>query len=383
MTRLLAAPLLSPVLVLAVFLTGIALGRASSGEHTPEPVWSVAGELARARAYARAIVVETGEILIVGGLDAKDDRVTIGTTELFDPRTKRSTVLPQRVLGRVNHQLTTAWGGRVIATGGTEWVEGHWSSVAKVDVYLPWPRQWLHGANMIQPRSDHGATALPDGRVLVTGGNYQARLLRSSEIYDAQRDVWTPVEPLPRARTQFTMATLPDGSVLVAGGFQADGQMTRTTLIYEPWADEWIEGPELREVRLNHSMVKLPDGDLLFFGGERMGSGTAERYSWRDRRFVHAGVLAEPRLVAQGAVLPDGRVLAVGGLPIDPERTRFIPTERAEMWDPAKRVWQILPGAPSKRAYAQLLVTDQGVYRLSGVGEDEDPFSTIEQLIWR
>lgn len=375
--------LLPPLLILAVFATGIAVGRATSSAQAAEPTWSVAGELARTRAYARAVAVETGEILVVGGLDANDARVTIGTTELFDPRTKRSSVLPQSVLGRVNQQLTVAWGGRVVVTGGTEWVDGHWNSVAKVDVYLPWPRQWLHGASMLQPRSDHGATALADGRVFVTGGNYNARLLRSSEIYDVTRDVWTPVAPLPRGRTQFSIATLPDGSVLVAGGFEPDGQMTRTTLIYEPSLDRWSAGPQMREVRLNHSMVKLPSGDLLFFGGERMGAGTAERYSWRDRAFVHAGVLAEPRLVAQGAALPDGRVVAVGGLPIDPERTRFIPTHAAEVWDPAQRAWQAVPGAPTKRAYAQLIATEQGVYRLSGVGEDEGPYSTIEELAWR
>jgi hypothetical protein len=376
--------LASAALVLLVFLSGVAIGRASSAaERAPVATWSVAGELARSRAYARAIALETGEILVVGGLDAKDDRVTIPTTELFDPRTGRSTVLPQRLLGRLNQQLTTAWGGRVVVTGGTEWIDGHWNSVAKVDVYLPWPRQWLSAAHMLQPRSDHAATALLDGRVFVTGGNYNARLLRSSEIYDVERDLWTPVAPMPRARTQFSAATLPDGSVLVAGGFEPDGRMVTTTFIYEPWADRWVAGPEMREVRLNHSMVRLPGGDVLFFGGERMGAETAERYSWRERRFVHAGVLAEPRLVAQGALLPDGRVVAVGGLPIDRDRTRFIPTERAEMWDPAKRVWQVLPGAPTKRAYAQLIVTDHGVFRLSGVGIDEDPYSTIEALVWR
>lgn len=376
--------LLFPLIALLVFTTGIAVGRATtSSERAPEPTWTVAGELARSRAYARAIAVETGEILIVGGLDAKDDRVTLGTSEIFDPRTGRSTVLPQRLLGRLNQTLTVGYGGRVVMAGGTEWLDDHWGSVSKVDVYLPWPRTWVSAANMIQPRSDHGATALLDGRVLVTGGNYNNRLLRSSEIYDPQRDVWLPVQPLPRARTQFSIATLPDGSVLVAGGFEPDGAMTRTTLIYEPWADRWVEGPEMREVRLNHSMVKLADGDVLFFGGERMGAEVAERYSWRDRRFEHAGVLAEPRLVAQGALLPDGRVVAVGGLPVDRERTRFIPTERAEVWDPGKRAWQILPSAPTKRAYAQLIVTDRGVYRLSGVGEDEDPFATIEELTWR
>jgi hypothetical protein len=376
--------LLLPLLVLVVFATGVAVGRAStSSEPAGEPSWTVAGELTRSRAYARAISVETGEILIVGGLDAHDDHVTIPTAELFDPATRRAIVLPQALLGRLNQVLTVAWGGRVVVTGGTEWLGDRWGSVAKVDVYLPWSRTWLHASNMIQPRSDHGATALLDGRVFVTGGNYNNRLLRSSEIYDPATDEWKPAQPLPKPRTQFSIAALPDGTVLVAGGFQDDGQMTTSTLVYEPWSDRWSEGPEMREVRLNHSMVTLPNGDLLFFGGERMGAGTAERYVWRDRRFTYAGVLGEPRLVAQGAALPDGRVVAVGGLPEDRERARFVPIAQAELWDPGKRAWRVLPSAPTKRAYAQLITTDHGLYRLSGVGEDEDPFTTIEELTFR
>lgn len=376
--------LLGPLLVLAVFITGVAVGRATSpGERTAEPQWTVAGELARSRAYARAVALETGEILVVGGLDAKDDHVTIPTTEVFDPATGRTTVLPQTLLGRLNQTLTVGWGGRVVVSGGTEWLGDHWSSVAKVDVYLPWSHTWLHATNMLQPRSDHGAAALLDGRVLVTGGNYNNRLLRASEIYDPRTNEWTAVQPLPRARTQFSLATLPDGTVLAAGGFQDDGRMTTTTFIYEPWSDRWAEGPEMREIRVNHSVVTLPSGDLLFFGGERMGAGTAEQYLWRERRSAYAGVLGGPRLVAQGAALPDGRVVAVGGLPEDRERTRFIPTSDAEMWDPAKRVWSQLQAAPTKRAYAQLIATDRGLFRLSGVGEDEAPFATVEELTWR
>jgi hypothetical protein len=158
--------------------------------------------------------------------------------------------------------------------------------------------------------------------------------------------------------------------------------MTTSTLIWEPWTGRWTEGPDTLEVRLNHSTVTLAGGDVLFFGGESAGAGTAERYVWRERRFVRAGVLGEPRLVAQGAALPDGTVVAVGGLPYGP-RTHFDPTAAAEVWDPMKRMWRDIAQAPTKRAYAQLVVTDRAVYRLSGVGEDEDPFTTIEQLAWR
>jgi len=371
------------ILVLLAFAFGVGLwtGRATKPATVTDPHWAVAGELSRPRAYATALALETGEILVVGGLDARDPRVTLSTAELFDPTTGRVTVLPQQLLGRLHQSMTEAPGGRVVVTGGTEWVGDHWNSVDDVDLYLVWSRTWLRAAPMRQPRSDHGATLLLDGRVLVTGGNYNTRIVRPTEIYDPATNRWTAAEPLPRGRTQFSVATLPDGTVLVAGGFQEDGAMTTTTLIYEPWADRWVEGPEAREVRLNHSMVQLASGDLLFFGGEAMGGESAELYSWRDRRFLYAGILGDPRLIAQGAVLPDGRVVAVGGLLVDRDRRRFDPTVGAEVWDPQKRVWRDISDAPTKRAYAQLIVTDRGAYRISGVGENEASFATIEALV--
>jgi galactose oxidase-like protein len=371
------------LLVLVIGGAGFAVTHASASEDDAQPRWSVAGELSRARSYARAAEVETGEILIVGGLDPHDEKVTIPTTELFDPRSGATRVLAQTVVGRLNQRVTPAWGGRVVVTGGTIRVEDRWESVATVDVFLPWSRTWLRGSKMLQPRSDHGAVALSDGRVLVTGGNYNNRLLRSSEIYDPATNEWAAVAPLPKPRTQFSMAVLPDGSVLVAGGFQDDGQPTTSTLIYLPFADRWAAGPDLLEPRLNHSMVSLADGDLLFFGGERSGAGTSELYEWRSRRFVRAGVLGEPRLVAQGAAMDDGAVIAVGGLPDDRFRTKFDPLAAAEMWDPRRLIWRDIQSAPTSRAYAQLIATDHGIVRLSGVGMDEDPMLGIEVLSWR
>ncbi len=382
-------PLVLVTLVLGAFGVGLFAGRPATSAAPPQAEWAVAGELSRPRAYARAVALVTGEILILGGMDASDPRVSVPTTELFDPSSGRVTVLDQPIAGRLNQAVTVAWGDRVVVTGGTEWLGEAWRSVSRTDVYLPWSRTWLRAPHMIQPRSDHGAAALLDGRVLVTAGNKDAHVLRSSEIFDPQTMLWESAAPLPVGRTQFSMVTLPDGRVLVAGGFEEDGTISRTTWLYEPWSDTWRAGAEMLEVRLNHSMVRLPDGDLLFFGGEAMGGGTAERYRWRERRFEYAGVLGEPRLVAQGALAPGigispqtGAVIAVGGLPQDRNRRSFAPTVDAEIWDPVKREWLDLVDPPTSRAYAQLVATDRAVFRFSGIGQDEVPVQTIEVLTW-
>ena len=355
------------------------LGRAIPVDTAAGARWDTVGSLEKPRAYARAVPLATGEILVVGGLDPDDPQVTSHRSELIDPSTGRVTALPQPLLGRVNQTVTTGWGDRVAVIGGTEWRGTHWGAVDRVEVFIPDSRTWLIGKPLLAARSDHGATALPDGRILVTGGNQGTTLLRSTEIYDPSVDRWTAAAPMPRTRTQFSIATLPDGRVMVAGGFREDGRLTITTLLYDPARDAWTEGPAMLDARLNHAMVALPGGDLLFVGGESYGSGTAERYDFRKNRFTDAGRISSPRLVPQAALLGDGRVLLTGGLAF-PARGGFRPLVDAEIWDPRSSSWNAAGLAPSARAYGLLVPTERGLFRVSGSGEDQEPARTIERF---
>lgn len=354
------------------------LGRALPAEPATAAGWETVASLDRPRAFARAVALPGGDILVVGGLDPADPQVTTYRSELLEPASGRVTVLPQPLLGRVNHSATAGWGDRVVVAGGTEWRGTHWGAVDRVEVYLPDSRTWLRGAPLAVARSDHGAVALADGRILVTGGNQGSALLRSTEIYDPSTDRWRSAAPLPRPRTQFSIARLPDGRVLVAGGFREDGRITNSTAVYDAATDSWSEGPLMLDARLNHAMVALPGGDLLFIGGEAAGSGTAERYDFRRGRFVAAGRLASPRLVPQAAVLDDGSVLVAGGLAY-PGRGSFSPLEGAELWDPRTSTWSDAGDPPTARAYGVLVPTERGLFRVSGSSDGEEAVRTIER----
>ena len=379
MTRVLA------ILLISLALAGsFELGRAIPADTAAAAGWQTVGSLDRPRAYARAVPLSTGEILVVGGLDPDDPEVTSYRSELVDPVSGEVTVLPSPLLGRVNQTVTAGWGGRIVVAGGTEFRRGgrsgtYWAPIDRVEVFIPDSRIWLVGAPLLDERSDHAATALPDGRILVTGGNQGTRLVRTAEIYDPSRDVWTPVSPMPRARTQHSMATLPDGRVLVAGGFRDDGRLTIETHLYDPALDAWSDGPRMLDARLNHAMVALPAGDLLFIGGESYGAGTAERYDFRKNKFTDAGRLTSPRVVAQAALLGDGRVLLAGGLAF-PARGGFRPLVETEIWDPRSSSWAPGAEAPSARAYGLLVPTERGLFRVSGSGNGEEPARTVERF---
>jgi len=342
------------------------------------PQWRTIAELSQPRAYASALALANGKILVVGGFDREDPEVMNSQSELIDVATGSVTLIPQPLLGRVHQSITAGWEDLVVVAGGVEWRETYWVPVDRVDVFRPSEGVWVRGASLNQPRSDHAAAALHDGRVLVTGGNANTRLLGSTEIYDPKADRWVKAAPMPRARTQHSAVTLVDGRVLVTGGIDSDGAPTDTTFLYEPRANTWTAGPPMTIARIQQVVVPLQTGDVLLAGGDGAASGTSEVFRFAERRFVPSGTLVTPRLVAQGAALPDGRVVLSGGLP--PRMHEFAPLRSVELLDPKTGAWTELPPAPTPRAFGSIVVVRGEVYQLSGTGEGETAYRTIERL---
>jgi len=342
------------------------------------PTWETFGELSHPRAYAAAVALPDGEILVVGGLDRDDPQITNTESELVNVKTGAVTVLRERLIGRLHQTMTRALGDRVVVSGGVVFKTTHWDPVDNVDIYLPLERKWLSASSLLDARSDHAATAMLNGNVIVTGGNQGPRLLQSAEIYDVKNDRWLRASPLPAPRTAHSMFTLRDGRVLVAGGVDPSGHATDTTFIYNPPADQWSEGPRMVLPRVQHAAVTLAKGDILFIGGDGAASGTSERYVADLGRFVTSGTLVDPRQGAQAAALPDGRVVVVGGMP--PRNDEFAPLRSAEIWDPATERWTELPPSPTPRAWPSIVMIGGVVYQLSGTGDAEAAYRTIERL---
>ena len=104
--------------------------------------------------------------------------------------------------------------GQVLVTGG--WDVNH--AVAAAELYDPGTRSWSATGSMATPRAFHTATLLPDGSVLVAGGDGP---LASAELYDPSGRTWTATARMGTPRAYHTATLLPDGEVLVAGGMGA------------------------------------------------------------------------------------------------------------------------------------------------------------------
>jgi hypothetical protein len=370
-----------PGLFGALALVALAAFLVASSLPTPlraDGQWSSFADLQRPRAFAQVLALPSGEILVVGGLDRDDPQVTNTKSELIDPLSQHVTEIQQPLLGRLHQSMTLGKDERVVMAGGVEWFGEQWLPVDRVDVYRTATRSWSMGAPLNEARSDHAAVTLLDGRVMVIGGNYNTALLRSVEIYDPLSNTWKLAAQLPRPRTQHAAVTLRDGTVLVLGGVDTDGGATDTTFVYDPATDRWSDGPRMTIPRLQQATVMLPNGDVLLAGGDGLAAGTSEIYLSREHRFEATGLLMEPRIVAQVAALPDGRVVLTGGLP--PQLTDYRPLRSTELWDPASRTWSLLSPTAAGRAWGTLLRVGSALYLVSGTGSDETAFRSVERL---
>ena len=86
---------------------------------------------------------------------------------------------------------------------------------------------WTYTGSMATARGFHTASPLPDGRVLVAGGYGTSGALASAEVYDPASGTWSPTGSMATERVNFTATRLADGRVLVAGGGTASAEISR------------------------------------------------------------------------------------------------------------------------------------------------------------
>src|ERR1700736_2212304 len=148
--------------------------------------------------------------------------------------------------GREEHTATLLSSGRVLIAGGTD---GRGKVLASAELYDPVRNRWTSAGSMGGTRIDHPAPLLPSGKVLVAGGRvlpFPAPSLASAELYDPATNAWTIAAPMIESRTRHTATLLPDGRVLVVGGLTVtfrDGGLFPSeptgAEIYDPKTDHW------------------------------------------------------------------------------------------------------------------------------------------------
>jgi N-acetylneuraminic acid mutarotase len=294
-------------------------------------VWQATGSLNEARRGHQAVVLGDGRVLVAGGIN---EGVLLASAEIYDPGTAKWTMVAPMSVPRLGSTLTLLTNGNVLVTGGTvaDTASGTGGNQtirpdATAEVYNVAANKWTKTAGgMSTPRFEHTATALDDGRVLITGGqgpptNGSSAALATTELYDPAVDSFRKSNDMGDARFNHTAVKLPDRTVMVvggAGGTNGDTSLS-TAEVFNPGDGSWTSAGTLTGSRTGHVAAVFPDGRVMVAGGESVTRGnrrslaTAEIFALDKREWRSAGTMNCPRSEASAALLGDGSVLVVAG----------------------------------------------------------------------
>lgn len=226
--------------------------------------------------------------------------------------------------------------GRVLIVGGNWWG----TPVAKAEIYDPSTGTVTSAGDLSLARTDHTATLLSDGRVLVAGGSsggHYSSALATAEIFDPATSQFSPTGEMTSTRQGATATLLPDGKILVAGGYNTEGVAVSSVDVFDPSLDAFALSPaSLGAARANHTATVLADGRVLLVGGHSAFPGpslqSAEIYDSTTSSFDWAGDMTFPRGAHTATLLADGRVFVAGGFTAFPFTGEALSS--AEIWDP-------------------------------------------------
>ena len=229
--------------------------------------------------------------------------------------------------------------------------------------------------DLLQQRTSHTATLLPDGTVLVTGGWLHFYTISSAELYNPTTEKWSSTGSLQTPRDNHTATLLRNGKVLVVGGGNhmkgkpGQRQVFANAELYDPASKTWSAAGSMQTERRFHSATLLPDGRVLVVGGLSQRSKpvtSPEIYDPTTDKWSSTGT--PQTCIISTTLLDDGKVLGIGdGLS---QKTKTL-TTTTELYAPATVTWAQtgpplvhLPAAPE--GYYQTTLLHGGHVLLAG-----------------
>jgi hypothetical protein len=335
-------------------------------------------------------------------------------------------------IARFSHTATLLENNKVLIAGGME-RNGVWLDSA--ELYDAASGQFAPAGQMHARRAGATATLLPDGKVLIAGGNDESgKSLATAEIYDSVSNTFSLTSSMGTSRGHAIAVLLRTGKVLIAGGNASgdDDQLT-TAELYDPRTGHFVPAGSMHARRSAFTAIALNDGRVLVVGGLSGGryphhkvEATAEIYDPQTNRFTATADMSTPRYKQGAALLPDGKVLIVGGSNedgrqnilssteiFDPQTNRFSPgpqmkfprfkllsgvvalrdgrillaggAERAEIYDPTRGLFTPLSGEPLDGFLfsTATLLHDGRVLLVNGYGHHPVDGAVNHALVWK
>lgn len=236
--------------------------------------------------HARMVVLTDNSVAVVtvtGDDDSEKERNSNETKRhfrVFVVRVLGSGLSVERTPGlhipsRNNYAVAAITDGRMMVLGGSDGqYRGCGSCRANTYIFDPKTKAWSAGPAMLEPRSEHSATRLPDGSVLVTGGwtpteDWGKGPSRSAERWDPRTNRFEAIAPMPAGTARHRGIWMPgqEGkTLLIAAG------VSSSVHAYDVGTGSWKTVGSLREGSEEGGCVFVPfllAGNAYAWAGNR------------------------------------------------------------------------------------------------------------------
>ncbi len=323
----------------------------------PAGVWIFTGSMGTPRSDHSYVRLLDGRVLVYGGAN-RDENDT--SAELYDPVTATWSATENMIRPPAGFPATLLRDGRVLVGDGDDPNaddEARWNLGA--EVYDPASGTWTATGKMISPTKGARATLLRDGTVLVTGSH-------GAQLYDPDNGTWTATGRMPQRHAGHAAVLLSDGRVLVAGGYVFDrfgyaiDGIQESAELYDPATGTWAAIAKMSNRRAPITLTLLPDGKVLVTGGFiGLGGTIPELFDPATGTWTAVGESVLPAH-ASATLLSDGTLLMSGNSGIWPSSALYDPDTGA--WTP------IAPPMRGSHGTPRILLLD-GTFLEAG-GED-------------
>src|SRR5712691_7851503 len=285
-----------------------------------------------------AVALPDGRVFINGGTTQYNPFHGAANTSVFDPVNNSFTDLPRVAHGRWYPTVTTLGDGRILTFSGLNEIG---ITNTAVEIFTPtsgtWSQEYKAGwTPPLYPRLH----LLPSGKVFYSGSTTKSR------YYYPSTHTWGVIATTnyPSTRTYGSSVLLPltppnyKPMVMIMGGGNSSPATNTTEIIdLSATTPAWQLGPSMTQPRIEMNAVILPNGKVLAVGGSATdeiastASYNADLYDPVTNTFSSAGANAYPRLYHSLALLlPDATIWLAGS---NPKRGTYEP--HMEIYQPS------------------------------------------------